>query len=308
MAKRKKENLEYRHYELEQDFPVLALWGDKWIQKYEKMNCLHFHNHLEIGYCNWGEGDLYLESDVYRFNSGIMTFIPKNIPHSTDSDCGTVSSWEYLFVDIDTIFGEGKTSDVWKAKSIIKHISSNAYVLNEKENPQIALVFKEAIKEMKSPGKSYKTKMRALLMLLFIEIEKLSAMDENAELEEMNMQILPALEFIRYNYMNDIKIGVLAKKCNLSETHFRRVFNEIMKVSPLDYINEVRIHASCNLLRTTDDSIESIAIKSGYSTITTYNRNFNKIMKMTPNKWRNMKEHKEKNLNNYRITKLEGWL
>lgn len=309
MAKRKKENLEYRHYELSQDFPVMALWGDKWIQTYEKFDCLHFHNHLEIGYCNWGEGDLYIENEIYRYKSGTITFIPQNIPHSTDSEKGTISSWEYIFVDIEHIFKQTpKSMDVWDMGYNIKSISNKPYIFSENNSVEIAVIIKTIINEMKNPNGRYKTKIRALLMMLFIEIERLSneqSIDTDAKVD---VQIMPALEYIRYNYMKDIKISDLAYKCNLSETHFRRIFKEIMRMSPLDYINEVRIHASCNLLKSTNESVESIALKSGYTTITTYNRNFSKIMGITPLKWRKKEYDQGRNLSEYNVKKLEGWL
>ncbi len=31
----------------------------------------------------------------------IVTVIPPNYPHTTNSDIGTVSKWEYLFIDVE---------------------------------------------------------------------------------------------------------------------------------------------------------------------------------------------------------------
>ena len=64
--------------------------------------------------------------------------------------------------------------------------------------------------------------------------------------------ITRVLDFVSYHYMEDIRIEDLAKICHISETHFRRVFTSHMKVSPLEYINSVRIHTACEFLQKTD--------------------------------------------------------
>ena len=89
MAKKKKQPAEFRFYELPQDEPVLALMGNKWIQVYgENIDNQHFHNLLEIGLCHYGEGDLVLEEDFYRFAPGMISCIPANFLHVTRSDQG----------------------------------------------------------------------------------------------------------------------------------------------------------------------------------------------------------------------------
>lgn len=81
--------------------------------------------------------------------------------------------------------------------------------------------------------------------------------------------------------MEDIRIEDLAKICHISETHFRRVFTSHMKVSPLEYINSVRIHTACEFLQKTDIPVADIAHKCGFTTNSTFNRNFRQIMGVT---------------------------
>ena len=40
-----------------------------------------------------------------------------------------------------------------------------------------------------------------------------------------------AIDYISQCYMEDIRIGDLAKACHISETHFRRVFTSYMHMS-----------------------------------------------------------------------------
>ncbi len=68
-----------------------------------------------------------------------------------------------------------------------------------------------------------------------------------------------SLDYISDHYREQIKVGDIAKRLHLSETHFRRVFTQYMGVSPLEYINIVRIRSACEYLIKTDDSIAAIA-------------------------------------------------
>ena len=89
-------------YQLPPGSPILALLGEKWVQNYGDRTAdrLHFHNYMELGYCYYGAGDVVLGDDTYRFSGQQFTVIPSNFPHTTNSDPGNISRWEYLFVDV----------------------------------------------------------------------------------------------------------------------------------------------------------------------------------------------------------------
>ena len=54
---RERDWTEFRYYAVPEDTHMLALQGDEWIQCFgEGVESLHFHNHMEIGYCYYGEG------------------------------------------------------------------------------------------------------------------------------------------------------------------------------------------------------------------------------------------------------------
>ena len=63
--------MEYRYYEIPAGSPVLALLGDKWVQNYgREIDYLHFHNHLEVGFCYYGEGTVTFKEEDLPFVYG----------------------------------------------------------------------------------------------------------------------------------------------------------------------------------------------------------------------------------------------
>ena len=109
MAKKKKDTMEFRFYELPQGEAALVLCGESWVRVYghEELH-LHFHNLMELGICRQGVGDMFLDEEVYKYHSGDITIIPEKFPHVTVSDGETTNFWEYIFIDlrsmIETMF------------------------------------------------------------------------------------------------------------------------------------------------------------------------------------------------------------
>ena len=138
MAKKRKPKMELRYYKMPEGSPILALLGQKWIQNYgNDVDYLHFHNYLEIGFCYEGQGFLVLGEDKVRFHDREFTVIPPNYPHTTNSDLGTISRWEYLFIDVEGFLDKFIDNSVKKEK-IVHRINSRALFLNEKENRSMA--------------------------------------------------------------------------------------------------------------------------------------------------------------------------
>ena len=116
-----------------------------------------------------------------------------------------------------------------------------------------------------------------------------------------------ALDYIAGHYAQEIKIGSLAEVCNMSESHFRRVFEEGMNMKPLDYVNLVRIQNACELLKKTDKSMEEVGAQCGFASISAFNRNFRKLLDISPYQWKKSEENYEGKLLNYKISAQKGW-
>ena len=138
MAKRRKPKMELRYYKMPEGSPILALLGQKWIQNYgNDIDYLHFHNYLEIGFCYEGQGCLILGEDKVRFHDREFTVIPPNYPHTTNSDLGTISRWEYLFIDVEGFLDKFIDNSA-KREKIVQRINSKALFLDAEENRSMA--------------------------------------------------------------------------------------------------------------------------------------------------------------------------
>ena len=314
MAEKKKKKMEFRYYQLPPGSPILALLGEKWVQNYGDRTAdrLHFHNYMELGYCYYGAGDVVLGDDTYRFSGQQFTVIPSNFPHTTNSDPGNISRWEYLFVDVEVVLDGIFPDNALRKERALQRLYEKPWFLEEAEYPKEAAKIKEILNIMRKGDEFYLEEAKALLGCLLLEITRLNYTNKetraDAEQGRITCIVSRAMDYISDHYMEPIRVEQLAKYSHLSETHFRRVFTEYMHMGPLEYINTVRIRTACEHLKKTEEPVADIAHKCGFTTNSTFNRNFKQMMGVTPVEWRKRPENYEQRLLNYEIHTEKGWL
>lgn len=322
MAKQKESVTEYRSYYLPLQFPVLLLSGEHWKISDIPSQRLHFHNCLEIGICHSDSGHLELFGEPIPFKAGDVTAIPKNMPHTTYSTPGTRSHWTYIFLDSRELF-RNILPPSWGKFDLSIHTFRNFQpIFSRNQHPQIYTLATAAARELEQQKPGYQFSATGLLLALYIEIQRIqqlksaSAKGNNTSDRKKDTRqeadnallIAPALDYIEENYMQQFSIGYLADLCHWSPTHFRRVFRDIMGMSPLDLVNNTRISKACNLLRNTDDSILNISEKVGFRSLSSFNRYFIKIMKVPPRDFRKQIKQSDKNVTKQSILEYSGWM
>ena len=59
-----------------------------------------------------------------------------------------------------------------------------------------------------------------------------------------------------------------------------------MHISPLDYLNHLRIRIACQAVYQNHTPINEIAQDVGFSTLSSFNRNFHALLGCSPSEWR----------------------
>lgn len=308
MAKKKKPKIEYRYYDIPTDSPILALTGESWIRNYgNDVDCMHFHNHLEIGYCHFGEGYMNLGEEVADYSGEVFTIIPKNFVHKTTSVIDGKCFWEYIFVDVSDFLKGFFKENQRMADRVQSRIEKRGYLYKAEDYPHLSELIRYLLDIMRGRQEFYMDEARALTGAILVEFARLNKGEEERAHEVQERTLAPALDYIHENLEQPIRIEQLAALCHISETHFRRKFSESVHMTPVEYINRVRIRAACEELRKTNDSVSAIAERTGFPTLSTFNRNFRQIMGVSPHQWRKNPENYEQKLLEYDVKTHEGW-
>ena len=309
MAK-EKQKMEFRYYDIPKGDYVLAKLGKGWEQEYGKGfgRMLHFHNYLEIGYCYHGSGELVIEDRTYHYSDKMFTIIPENIPHTTISDPGNICKWEFLFINIkDFVANEIKCDEI-SAEEMLRIFNKRGTLKTVKNHPALAKLIQKIIEECRNQPLYYKESIKGYIHALIIEVLRLDEEREKAKRSsKINTYIRDAINYVGDHYKEDVKIADMAQVCGLSESHFRRIFEESMNMKPLDYVNMIRIDRACALIQRGDMSMEDICYHIGYTTPSTFNRNFKRLTGKTPVEWKKTEVALEGGFSNFRITAEKGW-
>ncbi|MDT0125380.1 AraC family transcriptional regulator [Paenibacillus sp. RRE4] len=324
MPKPKKPVIEYRHYSLPIDFPVLLLSGERWKISDMKSEHLHFHNHMEIGICYSDGGVMEIKGENVPFRAGDVTFLPRYLPHTTYSSPNTASRWAYLFFSPEELFQHSLKTPQSHMEPNLRAIQPSRCVLHKDQYPKVYMLATSIVEEIQRQTPFYRESAYGLLMSLYIELLRIHAIDENGLSREQKLEreqireterqsrqpdlvISPALEHITRNYMMPVTIDELADLCHLSTTHFRRKFLEIMGTTPLDFLNSTRVEEACKRLKSTDASVLSISEQVGFRSISSFNRCFARLMGESPKAWRTG-AHMETQSAKASILAFTGWV
>jgi len=105
--------------------------------------------------------------------------------------------------------------------------------------------------------------------------------------------ILNVVEHIEANFVKCINVNCLLKIVPLSRRVLEKRFRENTGSSIYQYIQTLRIERICSLLIETDNSIENIALLSGFKSNQNLSKVFSKYKNMTPSDYR--KNYKRNN-------------
>ena len=312
--KKAKGKVELRYYDIPQNEFLIALQGDYWKRQYgTKDSLMHFHNLMEIGICHYGTGEMAMEQETWPYHEGMISVIPPNYPHNTISREDAESFWEYLFVDVEKILQSMYPDDILFQQKMLERINHKAYLGTEEEVPELASMVRSILEETRRKRDSlYRESIRGLSLALLVQVARIHS-DSTFLPEEIRQkrggfdQVRPALEYIRNHYATPMKISEIASVCHISESHFRRLFEENIGMTPVEYLNQVRIRKACDLIKKTGNSMEEIAVKVGFTTTSTFNRNFKRITGTSPYQWKKQPDNYESRLAECSILIEKGW-
>lgn len=99
--------------------------------------------------------------------------------------------------------------------------------------------------------------------------------------------ILAATDYIAKNYNKRITNEDLAQIAGVSTIYFRKLFTEIVGVSPINYVQNVKVQKAKEMLFSDYSSITDIALSLGYQNIYDFSRAFKKNTGLSPLQYRN---------------------
>ncbi len=105
-----------------------------------------------------------------------------------------------------------------------------------------------------------------------------------------NFHVRRAMDYTKDNYKSPLNLDEISKYLGLNKCYFCNLFKKETGKTYSQFLNEVRVEKSKALLTNTNLSILDISLSVGYNNQNYYNMSFKKITRITPLKYRNIKQ------------------
>ena len=99
-------------------------------------------------------------------------------------------------------------------------------------------------------------------------------------------EILQAQIWLEDNFSQPVKIESLAKQFGFSQRNFDRRFHNALGMSPMKFLQSVRLKNACDLLAKSNLSVSDTASLCGYQSAATFSHLFRKTFHTTPTEYR----------------------
>lgn len=233
----------------------------------------HAHPHAECFYIMDGRGSFLIEDTEYPIRKDDLILINPNISHIEKSSAE--EPLECISLGIEGI--------AFAFENQMEHV-----IFNCQDQDQTPLFYMMTLfYEMEEKQLDYEQVCHDLLDALIIQLIRRNGLA--AEVTPNVQQSLICLKIRRYldsNYMQHITLESLAELFHLNKYYIVHAFTRQFGCSPFNYLNQVRIRISKDLLANTSYSITEIALSTGFASSSYFSQCFQKTCGMSASAYR----------------------
>ena len=254
------------------DFPALC---QAYVQPASRPGALHFHDCLELGLCVAGSGVEMIDHRPYAFAENSLTVIPSGCVHDShvlpQHPLEPASVWKFIFVDTSRL--------QISADSFGGFLSTDAHLVS---------LFHAMNSELEQRPDCWQETFSHLLAALLLMARRSAPSRGFQVRESWPAELAHCVRHISRSYSLPLTLPGLARECSMSESGFCRMFRRHFQISPMQYVNRVRLTIAKHLLQTTHKSVSQIAEETGFRTLSSFNRLFQREFAVSPRQMRTL--------------------
>lgn len=246
---------------------------------------LHQHSEIQISHIIAGKGKLVVGNTISRYNKGDTFAIGSKVPHLFQSTESQEKSHMISVFFLPNAFGHNffDLPEMEDLTSLFEVLNFGVYI-------------KQIEPELFKKISIIKNTNRFFLFMHFLELLKTIATKESELLSQKQYQkrisnnqgtrLQVIFDFVIKNFNQNITLTKVAAMAHMSPNAFCRFFKQRCNKSFFTFVTEVRVAHACQLLLDENDlSIGEIALKSGFNSISNFNKQFKATQGMSPLKY-----------------------
>lgn len=239
----------------------------------------HFHETYEIYYLIDGKRRYVIEDKMYDIYPGDMVLIPEMVTHKVWNSPDTQAD-EYHARYLLT----PKKEDI--PEIFLPCFDTHFYRLTEMEREVIVNCFEDLQRNQKKDEYSPYYNQANLVKILHTLAKSKASTKLNSHFTQKDIRMQEAATYIKDNCSQQITLEELATKYSFTKEYFSTIFKETTGFGFNEYLNQMRISKSMNLLTATTLTITEISTQCGFNDSNYFSAVFKKITGMPPQKFR----------------------
>ncbi|MBV7504362.1 AraC family transcriptional regulator [Bacillus sp. sid0103] len=245
-----------------------------------KTNMLHKHSFFEICYIVSGKG-IYIENgQEFPLSAGTLFVSRPQIKHKIISQ----EDLYILFVAFEPIYEESSQA----GKELFQRLSTvEPFLITFEDEALIALMWKVLLMQAQHSTNYIHDTLISPSCSLIVSLAEQFLKDNDPAKDLKNQPVSTTLVhraklYIRDNLSQPLRLKDVADNLHISSRHLSRLFTEELGVTFTQYVRNERINLATILLSTTDLSIKSISVETGFETVHYFTTVFKEVIGVTP--------------------------
>ncbi len=235
----------------------------------------HLHDWFEMIYVYQGKGVFFIDQSFYELEPGDLILIPGNTIHRSDLRKEERVTSTALFFNpnlVSNTFPSGQT--FLQLFNQAREKKEYRYRLEVPHRLKLEELLEELWQEEESehPDRAQALALYLHLILLYLNRLELKKVSSGRQPEWLK----GSLNYIEQNLKKPIELESLAANAAVSPTYFSRMFKQAIGLTVSDYLTTKRMIAAKELLKQSNETIQTIAANSGYQSMPHFYRTFKK--------------------------------
>lgn len=270
--------------------------GEKWfpfdiypctIPKDFPQVALHWQNSVELVFVKKGMGTVQVGLESMTAMAGDIFVFAPGVLHGLGQIPGETMEYENIIYEVDLLGGSG---DLCYRRYLLPLQSGRLSLPHRltQGNPCYCAVL-ECLRRLETVNRDrvlgYELQIKGLLLcLLSVLVAQSDGLppSENADTRRLKT----VLQYVTAHFADNLPVAEVAAVCQCSPSHFMRWFKQMTGQRFTEYLNIYRLNAAAEALRTTDDTVLTVAERCGFKNLSYFNRAFKASFGLTPREYR----------------------
>ena len=270
--------------------------GEKWfpfdiypctIPKDFPQVALHWQNSVELVFVKRGMGTVQVGLESVTAMAGDIFVFAPGVLHGLGQIPGETMEYENIIYEVDLLGGSG---DLCYRRYLLPLQSGRLplpHRLTQGQPCYCAVL--ECLRRLETVNRDrvlgYELQIKGLLLCL---LSALVAQSDGLPPRENGdtRRLKAVLQYVTAHFADNLPVAEAAAVCQCSPSHFMRWFKQMTGQRFTEYLNIYRLNAAAEALRTTDDTVLTVAERCGFKNLSYFNRAFKASFGLTPREYR----------------------